>query len=526
MVPLIVQAFWYHDTLTGDFYYRIKQPKIALERNGGFAVINVHTLHPLFPDLALHADLLIAHMCAEPEFGPVLRQRKRDGRGSIFEIADHFLAPHAGIPSNDPWRSSTIRRRLLNHAAAADVLQVSTRALKRRYGGLNGRTRVFENQIEHFAAPRGANPDRVVLGWGGSMGHDHDLAGWKPKLRELLDRHPRLHLAFMCPKTVFLEHFGKFPVSRVSFREPGPLEAYYDFLKTLDIGLAPAEDTPFNRCRSDGKFMEYAAHGVAPVLAEVEPFRIHGAHGREKMLYSSLEEGVAAIEALLDDGKRREMAVAAFNYVSKHRSGEQVQERTHLYREWQGSFESVARDLPDAEGLMASLRLAHAAIDGSALDDAEMRLQDLLEVFPNYPQAQYALLQCWWEQRKYEQIVKQMSQHPQLHPVYRDLSLAILVRALRKLGKQGETAVRNIIMDEVVKLDLIPGASRSDETWKKLARMEPYRDDVMRNLLISKSRSGAMAGVTQLTQVYGMIEDSVQNKEQDEAMVELLQSQI
>jgi len=40
------------------------------------------------------------------------------------------------------------------------------------------------------------------------------------------------------------------------------MDEYFKFLQTITIGLAPLIDTPYNRCRSDVKAIEYSAHGA------------------------------------------------------------------------------------------------------------------------------------------------------------------------------------------------------------------------------------------------------------------------
>lgn len=511
MSALVVQVYWYHDTVTGDFHYRIKQPGLQIQKLTNMQVVNIHVLHPLFPDLALAADLLICYMCAEPEIGPLMRLRQKMGRPTMFEISDHFLAGHAGVPAGGGWRAPIIRERLLNHACQADALQMSTYGVARRYGGLNKHHRVFENRIEHFCAPRNARPDRVVLGWGGSMGHDHDLKVWKPHLLSLLQAFPNLHLSFMCPPDVFAAHFAGFPEQRVSFQAPGPLEAYYAFLETLDVGLAPAEDTPFNRCRSDGKFVEYAAHGVVPVLPDIEPFQRHAEVGRHKLLYGDVLEGVAHLRHLLTDAAFRErLAKDAFEWVARERQGA-CRDRLTFYGsllEQAGSastFEGKAEVLPDASGLMAHLRLAHAAHDAGGYDDAEARLNELLEAFPGYPQAQFALLGCWQASGNYEAIVAHLSAGDVPHAVYRDLSLTILVDALRKLGQDGEKAVQKIITDEQLSLELM--LDRDPAKWIEVLKRSPFHCEGIRFLLSSQIGDDVSVDAERLLQVLDIIED-------------------
>ena len=61
---------------------------------------------------------------------------------------------------------------------------------------------------------------------------------------------------------------------------------YLHFLQSLDIGLAVDTCTEYNRrCRSDAKFLEYAAAGVAGIYADLQPYRDSVVHGETGLLY-------------------------------------------------------------------------------------------------------------------------------------------------------------------------------------------------------------------------------------------------
>jgi GT2 family glycosyltransferase/glycosyltransferase involved in cell wall biosynthesis len=77
---------------------------------------------------------------------------------------------------------------------------------------------------------------------------------------------------------------------------PGGLNRYPDFVSWLrqqgpfDVGLAPLRDDPFNRAKSDLKFLDYTALGLLTVASDVAPF--HGPHadaGRLVLVENSTE---------------------------------------------------------------------------------------------------------------------------------------------------------------------------------------------------------------------------------------------
>jgi tetratricopeptide (TPR) repeat protein len=111
----------------------------------------------------------------------------------------------------------------------------------------------------------------VRVGWGGSLGHREDVAAHLPAIRAALLAHPGVVFSVMGPES-FRPLLAGFPAGRSEFRPGGSLPAYYDFLASLDVGLCPLLDSDWNRCRSDVKWLEYAAHGAAPLVARLGPY--------------------------------------------------------------------------------------------------------------------------------------------------------------------------------------------------------------------------------------------------------------
>jgi tetratricopeptide (TPR) repeat protein len=132
----------------------------------------------------------------------------------------------------------------------------------------------------------------------------------------------------------FAQPFLRLPPSRYHFTRFGTLGEYTKFLGSLDIGLAPLLPTEYNRCRSDVKFLEYAAHGVPGIYADLEPYRETVVPGQTGLLYRTQEEFFQALNLLAGDALlRRRIRENAHTYVDKHRLlSDRVSERLDFYR--------------------------------------------------------------------------------------------------------------------------------------------------------------------------------------------------
>jgi tetratricopeptide (TPR) repeat protein len=133
----------------------------------------------------------------------------------------------------------------------------------------------------------------------------------------------------------FEQVFGPWARSdKCRYRDPGSLSDYFGFLDTLDIGLAPLTDTPFNACRSDVKFIEYASRGVVPVLSDTGPYRKHARHGQNALLFQDPDQLVHILESLIHNpGLMQTMKQKSYDYVSAHRlEQDRARERIDTYR--------------------------------------------------------------------------------------------------------------------------------------------------------------------------------------------------
>jgi tetratricopeptide (TPR) repeat protein len=111
------------------------------------------------------------------------------------------------------------------------------------------------------------------------------------------------------------------PAGRVTFTPWGSLASYYRFLEGIDIGIAPLAPTAYNRCLGDTRFMEYAAHGVLAVCADLEPYRDVVRPGETGYLFADAAELETVLERALAEAEMRAAIPArAARYAGSERT--------------------------------------------------------------------------------------------------------------------------------------------------------------------------------------------------------------
>ena len=354
MPQTVVQVYWYWDDYSGEFHHRIRGPGLALEKSGNYRVINLHLYHSQFPDLALEADLLIIHFVYHPEIRQIIELRRKLGKPTVFEIPDNFLQPGPHVPADDPHRNPYIRQNLIHYASICNGLQLSSPELQKVFGFLNDNHIVLENQVDALPEPPQRAPG-FVFGWGGSKGHEEDLAYVAPGVIEFCKRRPDAVFSYMGYREGFDRFFAEIPEESKQYRAPGSMEDYLEFVQSLHVGLAPLIDNQFNRSRSDGKFLEYAGNWAAPVLSRVPVFLRHESRAR---LFGNCHELVDILEDLYDNPRASaDLARTAHEYVASQRTDEAHLKRVHFYENLphRAGSEGILLEKPDPEPAMIAL---------------------------------------------------------------------------------------------------------------------------------------------------------------------------
>lgn len=353
-------------TRGGDWYYRSYVPGSAMARTPGVYVAYVQNHHRARKEVMREADVLVLHAICDADILPVIAARTKRGQVTIFEINDDFRAVQASNPVAPFFAQAQNRRLLFRLAQRCGYIQFSVPELERLYGGLAPHRHVFENQL--LAMPprrKRSSGGRTVIGWGGSSGHLADMTATAPALCELLRKRQDVVFRLMGGHA-FARLFNEVPRGQFEHVPADSIEAYHAFVASLDIGIAPLSNDAFNRSRSDVKFLEYACHGVVPVVSHLTPYLRSVRHEENGFLVDGPEDLVARLQELLDDPARRvAMGEAAFASVASTRlQGQHVAARLDWYQQALAAAGHVPRD----ESAIARKVAAWGACEGAEVE--------------------------------------------------------------------------------------------------------------------------------------------------------------
>ncbi len=316
----------------GDICHRMVWPAQEIARRmPAWRVVNLTAEAEEHYRWAEAADLLVLSQSLDLDLLPVIERRHRKGLKTLVEYVDNFY----DIPpaSNAAGRLSTplacqAYELILE---ACDAVIVTGPGLQRLLSGLCD---VIENHwpqpLPSFESVWRAPGETFVVGWGGSAGHMADILAILPLLRRLAREEPRLRVHLMGDEA--LARYARIPPAQFHHRGWGDMEAYFQFLDGLHLGVVPLLDTPFNRCRSDIKAVEMIARGVLPLLPALPSYEgLLAAAGLEP--YTDQQALARRIRFYLHHPEvLREEARRLHEYVRRERVITQRHERLELYR--------------------------------------------------------------------------------------------------------------------------------------------------------------------------------------------------
>jgi SAM-dependent methyltransferase len=234
---------------------RVVQPMQALASEAGVLtqVVGMADVPPLQPGvptiMILHRPALVGDSGID-----FLRRLDKLDCVTVCEFDDH------------PDYIPVLQRADMYNFRGVDAVQTSTEVLADVLRQQNPEIAVFPNAIA--ALPEVTNfqrLDRLTLFFG-SINREND---WPPLIDALNTvatvAGDRLHFRIVADR-------GLFEALRTPFKDFTPLSDYETYCKLLgasEICLMPLSDTPFNRCKSDLKFLEASAYRLASLASTV-----------------------------------------------------------------------------------------------------------------------------------------------------------------------------------------------------------------------------------------------------------------
>jgi glycosyltransferase involved in cell wall biosynthesis len=279
-------------------------------------------------------DVCVIQRTTIPELGRVegvIDELRSHGTRLIVDVDDAFNLIGRTHPEYERYqRKSRALEYLLQHS---DQQWFATQLLLDGYAGLGlSDPQVVRNALDPRMWRRYDRNSEMSLRsnkrprilYMGTATHDADFAEILPELREL---HTEVDFELVLVGALR----GSVPEEEwlsTALVPPG-MGVYPRFarwLKSLgpfDVGISPLEDTPFNRAKSDIKFLDYSALSIVSVLADLPPYRGEIVDRQLALLAAPDEWANVLASVLSDSASYADMRERATDYVWTERSTEQ-----------------------------------------------------------------------------------------------------------------------------------------------------------------------------------------------------------
>jgi SAM-dependent methyltransferase len=222
------------------------------------------------------------------------------------------------------------------------AVQTSTEPLAQCLREYNPTVGVFPNQLAALPPPREYADGPAGLFFG-ALNREGDWAPVLAALNRVVADHPgRVFVRVLFDRAFF----DGLRTPDKTFEPFVPPERYHQVLRECDIGLLPLEPTRFNRMKSDLKFLECAAQGVA-VLASPTVYEASVEDGRTGVLYRTPAEFESRLRRLIAEPDwRRSLARNAYAWVRERRlMSRHYRRRAEWYNELHGRLPELTAQL-------------------------------------------------------------------------------------------------------------------------------------------------------------------------------------
>jgi glycosyltransferase involved in cell wall biosynthesis len=280
-------------------------------------------------------DVLILSRYTSGLADGLIRAARAQGTPVVFHIDDDLLNVPESLGAskflhyNQPERLAALRGAM----DASDFVYASTTVLAETLARNGIRSRIVSGEIycsmEVEALVKPLPATGPVIGYMATGGHGADLELVLPAITRLMHEIPELRF----------ETFGTIGAaddlaatfgSRVSHhRGVSPYDRFLGALRDLGwwIGIAPLEDTAFNRCKADTKWVEYTYAGLPTVASDLPVYRKACVPG-SGLLAATEDDWYHALRGLvLDQFHRQALTAGARDHLTSRYSRERLRDQ-------------------------------------------------------------------------------------------------------------------------------------------------------------------------------------------------------
>lgn len=245
----------------------------------------------------------------------------------IYYIDDNFWKIEGESPIARYYQHPLIRQSLESAVSGAYRVLTNSDLLAEFLYRFNEKIKVLPSFFDFsLLQPAQAPPPHgeLRIGFAGSPSRANDLDIVKPVIQPILDAYPQVVFEFIGAKLT-----GLAPNDRIrSFPHNTDYEGFIHFKqeRQWSIGLAPLIDNYSNRCKTNNKYREYSACGIAGIYSDMPPYQRSVIDGETGLLAEHTPEAwFSAISRLISDQVLRDQIAAnAHEDVFKKHSVERV----------------------------------------------------------------------------------------------------------------------------------------------------------------------------------------------------------
>lgn len=300
------------DNMNACPFIRIHTPFSKLSETGDyhFFIYGQEIMPLLDIDNMINAHIfdIIVIQRVNPYSSQILKKAKKYNIKIIYESDDDFLDINPANPSYNYILGNfdNIKKLVTN----VDQIVVSTSELKKRFEKNDlDNIEIIKNYYVNDSLPLKPFTFRgnefIKIGYFGTLTHDNDLEMIHNVILRLKDIFSKKGI------TIFFEVAGAsidensdwFSIRKIPYY-PMSMFTFYDWLgkhSDWDIGIMPLENTEFNKCKSELKYIEFSALGIPVVASDIDVYKEAIEEGVTGFLANNEDEWVNKLSLLIED---------------------------------------------------------------------------------------------------------------------------------------------------------------------------------------------------------------------------------
>jgi len=279
-----------------------------LQASGQFGIRyrKIHLASLRLQDFEGHAVPLFVR-CGDPVLKVWIDLLRRAGHPYLYYIDDNFWELQDNSPVGRYYRDPAVRESLALVVSEASQVLTNSEVLASYLGRFSRHVRVLPAFFD-FSLIDGCvreNTPELRIGFAGSANRTDDLEMIQHVIEPVLDRVPNSVFEFCGAMPPGVREGGRIRYFRYT-------DSYADFIRfqasrNWAIGLAPLRDHAANRAKTNNKYREYGACGIAGVYSNITPYQNSVIDGMTGLLADGTDEAwLSAILFLSHEGLERE----------------------------------------------------------------------------------------------------------------------------------------------------------------------------------------------------------------------------